>query len=276
MTIAPTTEDGQTPVVGNGATSMHLWWDKPPPSRGAVRAVSVDLEVLKIPTANKLYFWALQGSFRNDSGSERSGGAHIGLQYHPSIPGNRGANWGGYDHDGSILQGSRLAIPSSLGCKNTGDFAWEAGSKYRITIGPHVAPGSGGDAPGNDDDRGGWPGRILDLATGREVLLRRLYATGPVLEGAVMWSEVFGTCNDPSVCVRWSGMAYYFQDGSCAQPETVAVNYQTCNCGSRECAKTNAFVEPTGGVCQQTSTKREVAQGTKLQLRGCCPQPNVS
>lgn len=278
MTVAPTTTGDKPKPVGNGATSMHLWWDKPSSSRGLPRAVSVDLEVLKLPTVNKLYFWALQGSFCNEDGSERTGGAHIGLQFHPSIPTRRGANWGGYDSDGSILEGSTLAIQSSLGCKNTGDFEWEAGRKYRITIGPYVpAPsksGASGKGNGSGDERGGWPGKILDVESGTEVELRRLYAAGPVLDSAVMWSEVFASCDDPSAAVRWSGMQYYFEDGTSAAVENVGVNYQKCGCDLEECAKTNAFVDETGGVQQVTSTRREIAKGTKLKCG--LPTPNES
>jgi hypothetical protein len=178
---------------------MHLFWPAAPADRGPVASVSVTLTVLTPPAVPKVYFWALQATFRDASGAF-AGAAHLGLQSHPGCDNGRGANWGGYAEGGGVLRGSDLAITSKIGCTNTGDFAWRAGAPYRLTIGPWAA--------------GGWPGFVEDVETGLVVELRRLEAAGPSLDGAIVWSEVFADCDDPSADVRWSDLTWRFADGS--------------------------------------------------------------
>src|ERR1700710_3128770 len=84
-----------TPPVepGNGVSSFHLWWQGLEGGAPLVE-VAATLEVLRAPTANRLYFWALQASFLSSTGSH--GAAHIGLQWNPRHPGSTAVNWGGY------------------------------------------------------------------------------------------------------------------------------------------------------------------------------------
>lgn len=278
------------PPSGNGASSFHLFWPPPPPDRPPVASVSATLTVLAAPATPAVHFWALQADFRSASGAP-AGGAHLGLQAHPGCAGGRGANWGGYADaaaGGGVLRGSALAVPSALGCANTGDFAWRVNAPYRLTIGPWAG--------------GGWPGVVEDVERAVAVELRRLEADGPALEGAAVWSEVFADCGDPRVDVRWSDLVWRFADGTgacrradvwacvracvrrggvaadcfallCglalaraaaeAAPETVTVNYQRHEDGG--CANTNCFADGAG-VRQVTCAARETPAGAVLAV----------
>ena len=99
-----------SPTSSNGASSFHLFWDVPPES---LREVSVTIEVIEPPTVDKLYFWALQASVEG-AGGLRFGGAHFGLQHHPSYPGAGAVNWGGYRDGGGELDGSTSPLPSAF------------------------------------------------------------------------------------------------------------------------------------------------------------------
>ena len=98
---------------GNGVSSFHLWWQG---LEGAAPLVEVaaTIEVLRPPTASRLYFWALQASFLD--GGRSYGAAHIGLQWNPRHLGNAAVNWGGYADTGnvqSILRGSPSSRPGA-------------------------------------------------------------------------------------------------------------------------------------------------------------------
>ena len=95
--------------------------------REVLSEVSVTLQIAVRPAVAELYFWALQASFTGPDGI--SGGAHLGLQWHPSYPGSGAVNWGGYARDGSILEGSDSALPSTLGNVNTRDYPVGARSR---------------------------------------------------------------------------------------------------------------------------------------------------
>lgn len=45
---------------------MHVWWE---PTTAATTTVSATLEVLEPPTVDHLFFWALQATFVDASGS---------------------------------------------------------------------------------------------------------------------------------------------------------------------------------------------------------------
>lgn len=252
--FASLTPDARTtgpPTSSNGASSMHLIW--PAPS-AAVHQVSVEVEVAGAPQADHLYFWALQTGFAR-SGGASLGAGHVGLQWHPSYPGNGAINWGGYRTGGGELSGSALAVPSALNNVNTGNYGWSPGRRYRITVGPWIAPEGDGD--------GEWPAAVTDLASGERLEIRRLFAGGPELVNISMWSEVFAHCDDPSVTVRWSAPTWVFADGTLGWPSRMRVNYQSWADGG--CDNTNCAVTD-GAFTQTTNADRVTPLGTELRL----------
>jgi hypothetical protein len=117
-----------------GPTSAHLWFEGVPP--GPWRSASATLEVVTEPSAESLYFWALQASFTDATGTV-FGAAHTGLQWNPRHPGGRAVNWGGYGRAAdvsSVLDGTRSDLPGIAGDENTRNFPWTAGVGYRFTI----------------------------------------------------------------------------------------------------------------------------------------------
>src|SRR5690242_12815310 len=111
----------------SGPTSAHLWFDDVPP--GPWRSVSATLEVVVEPSAQHLYFWALQASFGDGNGAT-FGAARTGLQWNPRHPGARAVNWGGYGRTAdtnSVLAGTRSALPGIAGDENTRNFSWAPG-----------------------------------------------------------------------------------------------------------------------------------------------------
>lgn len=201
---------------------MHLWWDPQP----TVEHAAVDLEVVEPPQVDRLYFWALQVSFTDASGRQH-GGAHVGLQWHPSHPGNTAVNWGGYRPGGAgELGGTTSDLPSATGNPNTRDFAWRASQAYRLGV-------------ARTDE--GWTA-IVD---GRPI--RTLHAGGDRLTGLVVWSEVFARCDDPSTTVRWSGFDPW--------PDRLRATYQQHADGG--CANTTAL---DGGL-QRTNAERTTPHG---------------
>jgi hypothetical protein len=231
---------------------VHLRWHL----GGELREVSVTLEVLESPAVERLYFWALQTDLAGHGG-RHAGGAHLGLQWHPSHPGSRAVNWGGYDARGTELRGSGSPLPSALRNPNTRDLWWSERTPYRLTI--ERAPA--------DADRGGlhaWRGAVTDLATGRATVVRDLWVPGDRITGVVMWSEVFARCDDPSVAVRWSDPSATLLDGVTVRPDRLSVNYQTHADGG--CANTDS--SPDGaGVVQRTDVARSSPSGAVLPTR---------
>ncbi len=240
---------------------MHLTWASAP---APVRQVSVEVEVVAPPQADRLYFWALQTGFAQSRGPSLGAG-HVGLQWHPSYPGSGAVNWGGYRNGGGELAGSPLAVPSALNNPNTGNYPWSPGRRYRITVGPWIPPG--GDRGGDGDEPaaadGSWPAAITDLVSGVRLEIRRLYAGGPELVNISMWSEVFAHCDDPSVTVRWSAPTWVFADGTLGWPSSVRVNYQSWADGG--CDNTNCAVDGDA-FTQTTNTERLTPLGTHLSL----------
>ncbi len=214
---------------------MHLHWVLPPEARHLV-AVSATLTVIVPPAVSELYFWALQASFV-DARGQRTGAAHLGLQWHPGHPGSTAANWGGYRTGGGELSGTQARLPSARGNPNTRDFVWEPGRPYRLRI----------DAAGPGEWRGSIDG----------VELRRLHGGGSGLAGPVVWSEVFARCDDPPVVVRWTDFEADTADGTLMRPTGVRFTYQASVDGG--CDNTTARPDPeTGGWVQVTNAVREV------------------
>ncbi len=239
------------PTSSNGASSFHLRWHL----AGELREVSVTLEVLDLPVVPRLYFWALQADFAGPGG--QAGGAHLGLQWHPSHPGSRAVNWGGYDARGTELRGSESSLPSALHNPNTRDLWWAEHTPYRLTI--ERAPA--------DADRHGlhaWRGTVTDLASGAATVVRDLWLPGDRISGAIMWSEVFARCDDPGVAVRWSDPSATTIDGATVRPDRVATNYQTHADGG--CANTDSSLDGIG-IVQRTNAPRTTPSGVMLQLR---------
>ena len=251
------------PRSSNGASSFHLRWDL----YSEFDEISVVLEVVEPPTVDRLYFWALQADFADGAGRS-TGGAHLGLQWHPEYPGSTAVNWGGYDARGGILHGSGSALPSSLGNPHTHDFPWQPHRPYRLAITRATSSTGPGGAGGPDpqplpDGRTAWVGSVTDLETGRTTVVRELYPAGDRIAGVVMWSEVFARCDHPSAAVRWSSPQARTLDGFVVEPAAVLLNYQIPADGG--CSNTSSFADGTG-VVQRTNTERTHQTGTRLGL----------
>lgn len=272
------------PTSSNGASSLHLGWVLPAIGSGGYRALSVTLEVIELPSVDRLYFWALQADFADGAGRgpvRRAGGAHLGLQWHPQHPGSTAVNWGGYGPDGAELSGSVSALPSALHNVNTRNFRWRPGSPYRLTIsrvdggdggagGAGTVGGGAGDgglgggrAPGfGPDGFPLWRGSVSD-ADGDTTVVRDLYAPGDRISGAIMWSEVFARCDHPSVGARWSDPVAVALDGSIVRPDRLSVNYQSRADGG--CTNTDSRADDIG-VVQWTNTERTTRQGAAIAV----------
>ena len=242
-----------TPPSGNGASSLHLAWviDPPPAGRTWIAAEAV-LEVLVAPSVPALSFWALQASF-HDRG-RAAGAGHLGLQWHSGHPGSTAVNWGGYGAGGGELDGSASALPSAMGNVNTRDFHWDAGVAYRLRI------SRAGEGPGG---RRAWRGEVTDLESGDTTVVRDLYADGTELGDAIVWSEVFARCDDPSARVRWSGLTLEDDQGGRTAASRLQVNYQALSDGG--CVTTDSSADGVG-VVQATGTTRRTPQGAVLDL----------
>ncbi len=243
MAVAPRLSG--PPTSSNGASSFHARWEMP---SVPLRAISAVIEIENGPAVPALYFWALQASFQ--SGRQRRGAGHLGLQHHPSYPGAGAVNWGGY-HDpssgGGILDGTRSSLHSSLGNANTFDYPWAVGRRYRLEIAA-AAPGR-------------WRGSVTDLADGTTTIVRELFADADHLVDPMIWSEVFADCDAPPVEIRWSSLAAASLDGQFVSPTAVTLSYQREADGG--CSNTSTTVED-GWLIQRTGTERVHAHASRL------------
>ncbi len=233
------------PRSGNGASSFHLVWVVP---EGPWVEAEAALEVVEPPSTPDLVFWALQASFVDPPslGGRRHGGGHLGLQWYAAHPGSTAVNWGGYGPDGRELSGSPSSLPSATGNRNTRDFAWRAGRRYRLGIA--AAP------------TGGWRGTVIDDA-GEGTIVRDLHAGGTRLDGLVVWSEVFADCDVPAGVVRWTGLRVRDDRGAWVDVARVRVEYQAVADGG--CVTTDARV--VGDAFEQrTDVVRGTPPGTVL------------
>ena len=220
--------------------SFHLSWDLALPAR----EVAVTLEVLKPPSVNRLYFWAVQASFLDGAGSHGAG--HLGLQWNPRFPDHTAVNWGGYAPHGAILPGSGSPLPSTPKDTNTRDFPWLAGRKYRLGIYPSPEVG--------------WRGEVIDIDTGATTVVRDLHADGDHLGRVVVWTELFCQCSDPRSVVAWSEPMAIASSGEQLIPTALRVNYQTDGC-----PKTNVYSDGHR-VYQATASERITPQGSLMIL----------
>ena len=233
----PPVRDSGRPASSNGASSFHLVWTVPPVP---LDEVSTTFELLSEPSVEQLYFWALQTSFVD--GSTPRGGAHLGLQWHPSYPDGRAVNWGGYGEVGE-LAGSSSTLPSRLENANTRDYRWETGVPYRLAI--------------SSPEARRWRGTVTDLATGTSTVVRDLFSTGTHLAAPMVWTEAFCRCDDPRVIARWSSFRAS-SNGADIPIGSVRVNYQSY----AEGGCTNTTVRRDGdGFLQITGTERETPSG---------------
>jgi hypothetical protein len=233
------------PASSNGASSLHLAWDVP--VGGPIVAAAATLEVVEAPVVDRLYFWALQVSFRDRDG-RRSGGGHLGLQHHPAYPGGGAVNWGGYDPAGRVLDGTDSPLPGTLGNPNTRDLPWRPYRPYRLRI--HHLPGS---------DL--WAGDVIDLETGTPTRVRELVAGGDLVDTPLVWSEVFARCDHPSVAVRWSDLVVETVAGDTVPVRRVRTSYQSRADGG--CDNTDSGVVD-GAFVQRTATPRSNRHGAVL------------
>ena len=234
--------DTGEPTSSNRASSFHLIWTVPPVP---LDEVSVTFELLVEPLVARLYFWALQVGFVDAAGSK--GGAHLGLQWHPSYPGNRAVNWGGYGSSGE-LAGSDSALPSTLGNANTRDYRWQTGVPYRFAI--------------SSPETGRWMGAVTNLATSESTVVRDVYSTGTHLAEPMVWTEAFCRCDDPPVTARWSALRAT-AGGADIPIDSVRVNYQSLAQGG--CTNTTVR-QDDGGFLQITATERELPQGRVISI----------
>lgn len=232
------------PTSSNRASSLHLHWTP----RVALSEVWVTLKVVEPPTVPELYFWALQASFADATGV--FGGAHLGLQWHPSYPGSTAVNWGGYDRSGKELVGSESHLPSVLGNANTRNFTWVAGGEYRLRIFP--------------DRPGWWAGEVTDANSGVATVVRSLPGGGDHLALPIVWSEVFARCNAPGVKVVWANPGGISSSGATWRPEAYTTTYQREADGGCSNTDSRGMVE---GVGQLTAVERTNPPGTQLPVQ---------
>ncbi len=206
------------------------------------------------PLSRRLYFWALQASF--SSGNRMHGGAHLGLQWNARYPGGTAANWGGYAPGGSLLRGSESPLPSARRDRNTRDYPWVAGHRYRLQI------ARSGEAP---DGMVAWRGTVTHLESGEETRIRDLYTKGEYLVRPLVWSEVFARCEHQTAAVRWSDLRAVTAEGTELRPSYVRVNYQSRADGG--CDNTTVSVDELG-ILQVTNAQRRIPQEAMLPVPG--------
>ncbi|MGI9607194.1 MAG: hypothetical protein ACR2P0_13745 [Acidimicrobiales bacterium] len=238
-----TARDGTTgpPTSSNGASSHHVFWELDAPRDDPIVRVAATLRIVETPSVAKLYFWALQATFR--AGTRAMGGAHLGLQHHPAYPGNGAANWGGYHRaeSGSSgeLSGSDLTVASTLRNSNTGDYPWQPGRAYRLAIEP-AGPGR-------------WSGSITDGDTGLRTTLRELWVDADRLTDFVVWTEAFADCDAPPVEIRWSDLESTTASGVAIRPPSVRFGYQKVGDGGCSTSSSHAaFIDGIDVVVQRT------------------------
>lgn len=232
------------PTSSNRASSFHVYWDVPP---GPLSEVEATIEVIEPPTVERLYFWALQANF--ERGGLSTGGAHFGLQYHPSYPEGGAVNWGGYHNGGGELDGSLSDLPSALDNINTRTYRWHPHQRYRYRI-------------FRSPERG-WRGSVTDLSSGVETVVRDLWVEGDNLIGPMVWTESFADCGEPPAAVRWTDLKATTLDGDVHTVRSVRINYQTYANGG--CTNSDISGDGTGFV-QRTGTERRAKTGATIHL----------
>jgi len=213
--------------------------------------VRATCKVLVPPRVDRLYFWALQVGFSD--GDRCHGAGHTGLQWHSRSRRGRAVNWGGY-HDpadgGGELPGSRPTLPALNRQGNTARYPWRPGSPYRFEV-------------ARSDS--GWRAAVTDVSTSKTTVIRDLHVAGSYLVDPVVWSEVFASCHDPSVTVRWTALEAVTASGSVLRPRTVTATYQER--GAEGCENTTVATDDLG-LLQITNTARRLAHGADVVVPG--------
>lgn len=241
-TQIPTRTHGRPPA-GNGASSFHIWWD----TDQQFVSVAATLEIIQAPTADRLYFFALQASFWS---ATHEGGAHTGLQWNQRHAGSTAVNWGGYDDRGRVLAGTESSLFSTPNDPNTRDYPWEAATRYRFQIGPV--------------GEHGWPASVTNLETGETTPIRHVPCDGDHLRAPVVWSEVFADCDASPVSVRWSNLSGMAADGREVATTSGRVSYQNYDAGG--CTNTTVTVDDAG-VVQRSGSNRVTDHNTTVSWR---------
>jgi hypothetical protein len=232
------------PTSSNRASSLHLHWLP----QDELRRVEVTITVPSYPSSPDLYFWAIQASFSDSAGT--SGGAHLGLQWHPHYPGGTAVNWGGYNADGSILDGTDSDLPSPLGNPHTRAYPWRQGKPYRLTIAADPELGSGW-----------WRGSITDLGSGEVRKIRSLRSPGDRLHAVMTWTESFCRCDAEPAAVIWSDPFGVTLTGADYRPTSASTTYQSEADGG--CSNSDSHNLPHG-IAQITGVARTNPPGSIL------------
>ncbi|CAN5272815.1 hypothetical protein BH18ACT5_BH18ACT5_01050 [soil metagenome] len=211
--------------------------------------MSVTLVIPEKPSVPDLYFWALQASFVGPGG--RSGGAHLGLQWHSGHPQGTAVNWGGYSSAGPVLDGTESVLPSAMGNPHTRDYPWRPGSPYRLAI-----------SPDKDRGEGWWTGTVVDLEQQIETKIRSLFSAGERLAQAIVWTEAFCRCDAPPVAAIWSAPFGRRRDGELFYPDAMSLTYQAEGDGG--CSNTDSYLLPHG-FAQVTGVTRTNQAGSLLR-----------
>ena len=209
--------------------------------------VRATIEVVEPPTVDRLYFWALQTSF--EANGVRQGGAHFGLQHHPSYPGAGAVNWGGYKSVGGELDGSGSDLPSALDNVNTRTYPWSPRRPYQYRI--HRSPDKG------------WRGTVTDVEAGVETIVRDLWVDADHLISPMVWTEAFADCGEPAAAVLWRDLEAVTMSGETHRVTSVRINYQSHADGG--CTNSNISATETGYL-QRTGTERVNPVGATLRL----------
>lgn len=235
------------PTSGNGASSMHLWWDVRA-SEGLAGA-AVTLEVSIRPDIDDLVFMAMQVSFVDPVG----GGAHLGLQHHPNFPDRSAVNWGGYSRSGGLLDGSVSELFSTPSDVNTRDFPWTESTPYRLDV------RRGRQLP---DGRWAWIGSVTDV-DGAMVVVRELHSEGSTIRDPVVWMECFAPCDAPSFAVAWTDPAVTTAGGTEIPIRAMRTTYQRHAEGG--CTNTSSALVGSS-FTQRTNTPRTTPRDARLSL----------
>ena len=206
----------------------------------------VTVEVRTPPVVDRLYFWALQVSFEDHG--RHLGAGHTGLQWHPGAPGGA-VNWGGYDHGGGELPGTRSDLPA-VDSANTRRWSWSARVPYQLRV---WSPADGA-----------WRAEVTNPLDGSTPVIRDLLVPATELTQPVVWAEVFARCNDPPTEARWSDLLLIDSAGMDHAVSAASVTYQPVSSGG--CSNTEAVVDGSAFV-QRTGSAKPRSTRTPLELR---------
>lgn len=260
VTIVPAEWVGDS--TGNGtASSFHAWWHFDEAPRPRYSEASVTLTIDTQPTVNDLYYWALSLEFTDENSGNILSGAHCGLQWFNPYPNYKAVNWGGYEYDSNgprgdlILEGSGSSLNSPVNNPNTFSYNWVQGQDYRFRV--FRVTNQVGQPAGTSR----WRCTVTNVSTNITTVVRDLYAYGDRIYGIAVWSEVFASCDAPSVSILWNSFEALRMNGT---PDTVDEFYLTYQ-QQNGCSNTNTETYG-GGLRQRTNTGRFNLHETYLSI----------